>query len=294
MTFASRAPRVAIAALTCMAWSGCGAAPGESNPAPEIELKRITNAAQTLTPANALLPDSSERELISLAHDTVLSQCVEKQGLTLSLAGDEYLDWVTSLTTPYGGGNTFFPLDPERMARFGYHDPRDRELSRPSVTWEGEFTPLDVVRSCDDEVTVALGGEPPFDMVRLVRDAGARAGSDPRRVGPRTAWIRCMASEGYSYTQEGAPWMEFTQQSATVATAEEVAVAVADASCQASSRTIDTLVALLVAYQEEALSDNAEEVAAYQDYLAEVLSRATRIVNEHPAPVNRRFNRERS
>ncbi len=268
--------------------SGCSATQAKDGEPPDIVLKRITTAAQTLAPANALLPDASERELISLAHDTLLAECVAKQGLNLALAGDEPMTWVTTLTAPYGGGNTFFPVDPERMERFGYHDPLDQQAAQANVAWQGEFTPIDAVRSCDDEISEQLGGPPPFDLTRLISEAGQKAGSDPRR-----AWVACMADKGYAYTREGGPWAEFAlDTSRSTATPEEIAVATADAACQASARNTDTFFALLVAYQQKALAQHSEQVAAYQVYLRQLLTRATQIVAEHPVPQNRRANVE--
>jgi hypothetical protein len=69
--------------------------------------------------------------------------------------------------------------------------------------------------------------------------------------------------------------------------AREVAVANADAACQRTSRSIDTQVALLVAYEKRALADHADLVDEYRDDLNELLERAESVVAAYPPPANR-------
>lgn len=99
-----------------------------------------------------------------------------------------------------------------------------------------------------------------------------------------------MRESGFSYAGDHDPWIQFAGDPAHAtakASREEVRVATADAGCQERTRNIDTHVALVLAYEEQALTDNAERVTAYRNYLTTLLSRATEIVTTEPAPTNR-------
>lgn len=100
-----------------------------------------------------------------------------------------------------------------------------------------------------------------------------------------------MHSKGFDYAGDRDPWIEFAmggRSSGSRLTAREISVATADATCQAISHNIDTQVALVVAYETQALTEHADQVAAYRHYLRAILKRSAEITAELPAPVNRR------
>ncbi|XBB65847.1 hypothetical protein ABFU82_17230 [Nocardioides sp. WV_118_6] len=277
--------------LAAAALSACTSGEEARESVVPINVVRITSDSQAMTPAVALLPDESQRRSILLAHDTLLAECLSAKGDVLSLNIGDRLPWVQDLTSPFAGKAPFGPVDPDRMARFGYHDPRHSPDLAPDSEWGGEPTPTALVRSCDDEVTKGLGGTPPYDLKKLIVDAAKQAGTDPRRQAPIKAWSACMKEKGYNYRSGGDPWGDFAMSPEAMGakvTAKEIAVATADADCQARARNVDTHIALIVAYQKQALVEHADEVSEYRSYLDALLRRSAEIVTEKPAPQNRR------
>jgi hypothetical protein len=266
---------------------------------PPIRLVRITTDAQVITPAVALLPNATQDTKILLAYDTLLSRCVAASGQTFAMSPSDRPDWITIFTQPFAGVQPFGPVNPRRMAQFGFHDPVANPSGGEHVAYVGTPTPREVILSCDTSVTRSLGGPPTADIRPLIADAGAQAGSDPRRAGPRRAWVDCMKQRGYAYQSDGDPITEFEMDGEKNSTgtaisgwsshisSREIAVADADAACQQSSRNVDTQVALLTAYESAALDQHPELVAAYQHYLNALLAKAARIIATYPAPTNR-------
>jgi len=184
------------------------------------------------------------------------------------------------------------------MARFGFHDPVAKPAIGTGVTYAGKPVPRATLRSCNETATRQLGGKPTADLLPLIREAGQLAGSDPRRVAPGQAWVSCMKKEGHTYSGEGDPVTEFVMggQQNTVSTGaaawgkriseREIAVARAGAACQEKSRNIDTQVALLTAYERQALDEHADLASRYQRDLDRLLARAADVIVRYPAPEN--------
>ena len=130
------------------------------------------------------------------------------------------------------------------------------------------------------EVYGQLGGNPDPDPVPgIAAQASQWAQNDPRVLAVERAWSRCMARRGYSYRtplqaqQHGWP---------STPTTGEVATAVADVSCKASTNLPNTWLTVEAAYQTALIAQNLTVLSQLQANFQGLLERAEGLLGGQP------------
>lgn len=274
---------VTTAALFAVAGAGCSA-DREAGAELPIRLERVTSVEQYVGPARQRLLSPEEASLLLLAYDTLLAECVEKQGQVLSITDGQRPQWLQKLVTPMYAAQPLGPVNPRRVAQYGFHDP-EAFIGAASIEFTGRRTPHAVLAYCEAPTTEALGGRPPEGLSEMVFEAARAASTDPRLAEAQDSWSACMAEQGYDYDLPTQPQREFTTTSEI--TDSEIEVATASVDCQARTRNIDTYVALVVAHEQRLIDDNVELFADFGDWKDRALAAAARVTAEHAAPANR-------
>ncbi len=284
---ATRLPAVVAAAAAlvavAVAASGCSADEQSTDELP-IRLKRVTDAAQYIGPAQERLLSPQQRTRLLLAYDTLLAECVEKQGESLSITDAQRPQWLRELVTPMFAALPLGPVNARRVAQYGFHDP-EATIGPESVDFQGPRTPKRVIAACEGPTTEKLGGTPPEGVSNMVFAAGRAAGNDSRLAVAQESWASCMAAQGYDYDLPTQAQREFTTSSEI--TDREVEVATASVECQAKARNIDTYVALRVAYEERLIESNFDLFADFDAWKGRALNVAAEVTAERPPPPNR-------
>jgi hypothetical protein len=136
------------------------------------------------------------------------------------------------------------------------------------------------------EANQALGGARPVRPRQIADKAVSAAYSDSRIDSAVKAWRKCMKAAGYQYDSSLAA-LNFYQSRSDTPTDSEVTAAVADVQCKTTTREVDTMVAVLTAYELRAINENAEEFSAYKTWKTNALARAHEVIATLPVPANR-------
>ncbi len=113
--------------------------------------------------------------------------------------------------------------------------------------------------------------------VQLAFDAWTASKSDSRVVAAFAKWSMCMAGSGYHYSTP----MEANNDpkwSGEKASAEEIAVAVADLNCKKTTNLVGIRMAVDAAYQREAISQHGVELNAIKAGLVRQAATASAIL----------------
>lgn len=263
-------------------------------------LTRVTTAAQaSASPFTAAFESTRELWQERDAYERLMDRCTSRYGSPF-VPGEHYqpVYQFFDLAQPYG------PVDLARVRTLGYHDPASLATGAPpDPMWDGAPTPSKIVSGkgedvalpagttlpeggCTTEVTAALGGPRPHEAVELAGRTFVAADKDPRWRASVTAWAACMRGKGHPFTSS----VEAVEKYRPVAgrpTAAEIAVAVADVECKASTRQVDIVVALLDAHEAATIADHAAVFDDYARWRAEKTKRVRAVLATTPPPVRR-------
>lgn len=250
---------------------------------PELEIgaiPTIRSGADIALPIDAYWVPAAEQNLVLHAEHEAMTSCMARFGL----------DWDVPVLDVEGDGfaydGLFGVVDLEEVQRYGYHPPGSGPLiadgSTSDPVKEANSVPIteeqDAVASgltertevnglaippggCIAEARTAVGtqNDPVLELTEMTIGYGAmQAEKDPRVLRAFDLWSVCMAEAGHRYAS---PWDANNDPawSTSAATAQEIAVAVADVECQRESNLVGLRVAVAAAWQREYMRTHAAE-----------------------------------
>ncbi len=270
---------VAIVGVTAL--TAAAAAPDASTPAePRVDsIPTITDWRDISLPLDAYVQDFAERQTVLRAEYVLTKRCVEQFGFQFAAPA-----WDKSpADVPNAGQPVHYRLygllDEDHAKLMGYHSYGERLAS------EAAYADKELPRDYYNVVAARFGGgvfngktipdggcfgaaqrevEGATDLslpVQLTFDAWTASKSDSRVVAAFAKWSMCMAGSGYHYSTP----MEANNDptwSGEKASAEEIAVAVADVNCKKTTNLVGIRMAVDAAYQREAISQHGVELNA--------------------------------
>lgn len=169
-------------------------------------------------------------------------------------------------------------MDAQHAATFGYHKGPDNEgaLAPPVYLKQldlrmGEVDPeakelllgSQEAHGCLRQLDDVMGGSADSGFLAdLERDVYLRSFEDDRVKAAQDAWVVCMKGEGLNYVSPQEAAADFQLRALTPA---EVKVASADVECDDQSRWSDTLLTIVLGYQEQLVERNHEAFEAVLD-----------------------------
>lgn len=274
-----------IVALVGVLTVTAGAAPLTSTPAPAMaqppvaSIPTVTDWHQIALPLDAYVQDFADRQTVLRAEYALTKACVERFGLEFQAPA-----WDKSTAdVPSGGQPTHYRLygllDEDHAEQMGYHsygqespdeatyaqrDPAASLLAAGKLgggTYKGITIPDG---GCIGEARREVEGTTDLSLVdRLAADAWTESQRDSRVVAAFAAWSTCMTDAGYNYRTPMAA-DDDPKWGGEQASAEEIAVAVADVGCKKSTNLAGIRMAVEAAYQRVAMSEHAAELGAIQ------------------------------
>lgn len=280
-----------VAAVSFSLVASCSTSPevGAGEKRPNIDLVRVENDADYVGPAQEILASTEEFELIRRAVDQSAAECVRARGSQFVPAGSSYPRWLAEdVLTPITTTQPWGPANRRRARIWGYHDPLAQ--SGPVADWwyAGRATAPEVVRECVARAAVGLAGRPPKGLPALVLQANLESDADPRIAAPLTLWRRCMAAVGLRYRNPGEAMRTWRDKPGRTIRAAERKTAVRSVRCSERFRTIDTLVALVAAYERRLLMRHADAFQAFGGWKETALRAARARVSSGDLPANAR------
>jgi len=286
---------VAIVGVTTL--STAAAAPNASTPAePRVDsILNITDSRDISLPLDAYVQDFAERQTVLRAEYALTKSCVEQFGFQFAAPA-----WDKSpAAVPNAGQPAHYRLygllDEDHAKQMGYHSYGENPAS------EAAYADKELPRDYYNVVAAKFGGgvfngktipdggclgaaqrevEGATDLsmpVQLAFDAWTAAKSDSRVVAGFAKWNMCMAGSGYHYSTP----MEANNDpkwSGEKASADEIAVAVADVNCKKTTNLVGIRMAVDAAYQREAISQHGVELNAIKAGLVRQAATASAIL----------------
>ncbi len=287
----------ALTALTVL--TAAAAAPDASTPAePRVDsIATITDWRQISLPLDAYVQDFTEQQTVLRAEYALTKSCVEQFGFQFAAPA-----WDKSpAEVPNGGQPTHYRLygllDVDHAKQMGYHS------YGQTVASEAAYADMKLPNDYYNVVTAKFGGgtfngktipdggclgaaqreiEGTTDLSlpeQLTFDSWTASKSDSRVVAAFARWSKCMAQSGYSYSTP----MEANNDpkwSGDKASAEEIAVAVANVNCKKTTNLVGIRMAVDAAYQRKAISQHGAELSAIQAALVRQAATASAILAE--------------
>lgn len=257
------------------------AAPHASPPAePRVDsIPTITDSRDISLPLDAYVQGFADRQTVLRAEYALTKSCVEKFGFEFAAPA-----WDKSpADVPNGGQPAHYRLygllDEEHAKQMGYHSYGEKPASEAAYvdkklpdgyynvvaakfgggTVNGKAIPDG---GCLGAARREVEGTTDLSMPdQLAFDAWTASNSDSRVVAAFAKWSRCMAGSGYHYSTP----MEANNDpkwSVAKASAEEIAVAVADVGCKKATNLAGVRMAVNAAYQRKAISQHGVELDA--------------------------------
>lgn len=294
-------PAVLCATLVLSAVAGCSSSAGSgdkgesagSTGVPDVssvpKLKSVTDKS---LPIEAYLMTIDEERKMADAETVLREQCMARFGITYKDAHTEQPFQPKSATElRYGitdaddaAGHGFKPPGSEKtvekqkpqnltpvanMVLTGTDDPNVKPGSAAAKGGQ-DYNGLKVPPGgCIGEATAKLGrtpsqggkdGEAPIaDQVN--QDSWAKSYEDSRVRAVFGKWSDCMKEKGYTYPDPMKASNDPQWQKTALATAKEKQVASADAACKEKHNVVGTWYTVEVAYQEQLIEQNAQELA---------------------------------
>lgn len=273
------------------------AAPAGSTPAePRVDsIPTITDWRGISLPLDAYLQDFAERQTVLRAEYMLTKSCVEQFGFQFAApAWDKSLADVPNGRQP-AHYRLYDLLDDDHAKQMGYHSYGEQLASEAAYAdkklpddyhnvvaakfgggvFNGKTIPGGgCVGAAQREVEGATDVSMP---VQLAFDAWTASKSDSRVVAAFANWSKCMARSGYHYSTP----MEANNDpkwSGDKASAQEIAVAVADVSCKKTTNLAGTRMAVDAAYQRNAISQHGVELNAIKAALVRQAATASAIL----------------
>jgi len=272
------------------------AAAAASSPEPRVDaIPTITDWHDISLPLDAYVQDFAERQTILKAEYALTKECVEQFGFQFDAPA-----WDKSpAEMPNGGQPAHYRLygllDEEHAMQMGYHS--YGEFPAREAAYAAEERPDDYYNvvaakfggGTYNGIPIPDGGcvgaarrevEGATDLsapLQLAFDAWTAANRDSRVAAGFAKWSKCMADSGYHYSTP----MEANNDpkwSGDKASAEEIAVAVADVNCKKTTNLVGIRMAVDAAYQRRAISEHGEELHAVQAALVQQAATASSIL----------------
>ena len=283
---------VGVTTLTAAA-----AASGASTLAePRVDsIPTITDPRGISLPLDAYVQDFAERQTVVRAEYALTKSCVEQFGFQFAAPA-----WDKSpADVPNAGQPAHYRLygllDVDHAKQMGYHSYGENLAS------EAAYADIKLPDDYYNVVAAKFGGgifngktipdggclgaaqrevEGATDLnlpVQLAFDAWTASKSDSRVVAAFAKWSKCMAGSGYYYLTP----MEANNDpkwSGGTASAEEIAVAVADVNCKKTTNLAGIRMAVDAAYQRKAMSQHGVELNAIKAGLVRQAATASAIL----------------
>lgn len=301
---AARLVRTAVVLVLPVAFFGCGSAPGDVvqvRSAGSGSVADRSPAAGLTLPLDAFAFSAAEDLALARDAEARVRECAAAFGLDTSAA--EPLPFGAAADSAAAAATRhdrrYAVADPEVAATYGYHPPPTADVRREfyqahtsaeleilvGVTASGTPTSRAGVPDggCLAEAArdVAAGDEAALrsgeELVSEVQ-AGAwhAAMTDPRVVDAFAAWSSCLAGAGFDYAAPMEANDDPRWWASEVATADEIATAVADVACKQSTGLIPVWSAVEAEHQEALIAEHRAELDAYRSLLdAQVASAST-------------------
>lgn len=289
-------PRMVLAgAVYAVVAAFVGAGCGSSEPEEVATVMESTRAAAMTLPVAAYMPTPDEYLVIQRAHGILEQGCMAGRGF----------DWVPP--APYTA-DVFgrevdrryrYVLDRDIAAEFGYHLVRSgRPEGSDGSLGDAELLALtgddggddvaDEPGGCMGEATRQLSGDMthvesgglnlPYPVGEVNVESYARSRQDPRVTAALDEWSACMAERGYE-TSDPVNYLpaEFDIGTAQPSTAE-IDMALGDVECQLATDVVEVWFDVESQIQRTMLGERAEVFAQITQENAELLRRATLVV----------------
>ena len=267
---------VGVSMLTAAAAAPAAAAPAE----PRVDSIAIISDWRGISlPLDAYVQDSGERQTVLRAEYVLTKSCVEQFGFQFAAPA-----WDKSpADVPNGEGSAHYRLygllDVDHAKQMGYHS------YGQDVASEAAYADVKLPNDYYNVVAAKFGGgtfngkvipdggclgaaqrevEGATDVSlpeQLAFDSWTASKSDSRVVAAFATWSECMAKSDYDYSTP----MEANNDpkwSGDKASAEEIAVAVADVNCKKTTNLVGIRMAVDAAYLRIAISQHGAELNA--------------------------------
>ncbi len=286
---------VAIVGVTTL--TAAAAAPDASTPAePRVDsIPTITDWRDITLPLDAYVQDFAQRQTVLRAEYALTKSCVEQFGFQFAAPA-----WDKSpADVPNAGQPSHYRLygllDEDHAKQMGYHSYGEKRASEAAYAdkklpddyynvvaakfgggvFNGKTIPDGgCLGAAQREVEGATDVSMP---VQLAFDAWTASKSDSRVVAAFAKWSKCMAGSGYHYSTP----MEANNDpkwSGETASAEEIAVAVADVNCKKTTNLAGIRMAVDAAFQRESISQHGVELNAIKAGLVRQAATASAIL----------------
>lgn len=175
----------------------------------------------------------------------------------------------------------------EERAKLGLKDPTEEEVAISQGDIQGTYNGVKVPEGgCLGKARRLIGlddfspfADGPDSLVtRLTREASTRAEEDSRVRKAFSNWSICMADKGYDYPNPWAANDNPKWQESNTASQEEISTAVADVECRREGNLVGIWHATKVAYQEELIERNAEQLAEEKPKNEALVRKANEVV----------------
>lgn len=273
--------------------AGCGSnEPGEVAAAPRATVVKSARAASMVLPVASYMPTADEYVVIQRAHGMIERKCMAAQGF----------DWVppAPYTSDVFGRDVNrryrYVLDSDIAAEFGYHVAKSGRQEEPEpslsddelVALSGDEDVAEEPGGCMGEAIKQLSGglkyvesgglNLPYPVREVNFEAYSRSQQDPRVEAALGKWSTCMADRGFK-TSDPVNYLpaEFDIGTPEPSTAE-VDMARSDVECQLATDVVRVWFDVDSEIQRTMLGERAEVFARITQENAELLRRATAVV----------------
>jgi hypothetical protein len=255
----------------------------------------VTDWRQISLPLDAYVQDFTEQQTILRAEYSLTKSCVEQFGFQFAAPA-----WDKSAADVPNGEHPahyrlYGLLDVDHAKQMGYHSYGQTVASEAAYadmklpndyynvvaakfgggTFNGKVIP---VGGCLGAAQREVEGATDLSLPQqLAFDSWTASTSDSRVVAGFASWSKCMAQSGYNYS---AP-MEANNDpkwSGDKASAEEIAVAVADVNCKKATNLVGIRMAVDAAYQRKAIGQHGAELNALKAVLVRQAATASAIL----------------
>jgi hypothetical protein len=282
---------VAIVGVT-MVTAAAAAPPAE----PRVDsIPTITDWRDISLPLDAYAQNFAERQTVLRAEYALTKSCVEQFGFEFAaLAWDK-----SPADVPNAGQPVHYRLygllDEDHAKQMGYHSYGENlasEAAYADMKLPDDYYNVVVAKfgggvfngktipdgGCLGAARREVEGATDLSMPgQLAFDAWTASKSDSRVVAAFARWSTCMARSGYRYNTPMAANND-PKWSGEKASAEEIAVAVADVDCKKTTNLAGIRMAVDAAYQREAISQHSADLNAIKAGLARQAATASAIL----------------
>ena len=289
---------LAAATLAILATAGCSDAapkPEAATPPPVTASPTETSLQTASLPLDRYVTAIDDYIELDYASKLLTYDCMKRFGYTLDPGGR------LALTSLRDRQNRLGLVDAAGAARLGYHDDPATHAARdngPKLTDEqagvmfgrdGHGKPVGhgvPDGGCTGEGYRAIGWNTNDDvwLQELESDAASRTLADKRALTVMAKWSACMRESGYRYAKpddasQDPRWWKGSDTA--TASAAEKNTAVADVRCKKKVNYTGQLVAILTAYQQQAVETNAERLESVHQQVQDALKKAASVLGGH-------------